>query len=428
MPPFIGNMLQIANRRAPGSSRCSHAKIPPTVEKLDARGDMMLLVGKQKCTDISCSDEGQNKQPNAICFHVSSAIIAGASPAFGLVLYSPSAEATKGDGVKWTVKLPDDDPQAMRTIIHILYGYYPITPPDEHMNLEQLLHLTVLANKYDLVHLFPKWSAQWVQDMEPYWVSKHFVRKSTEDLESLLWIFWVLGHEPLYTYMVLQIAFHSELDAAGKLTDPAEQLCFTNEYRNVPVPPCASVEAGHARIEVLKIIHKDIKETLEQHLHGIQRTNWLCCRRMDGEDDWGWRQSVFKSFVEMLEAEGIWPLPSAYMLTASPRSLVEIFRVNPNIPSFVHHHDGRFCDADGTFWERIDKLLREIRFTLPAASANHLGEQAVKSGLASSFKSMGPGLSPNKGNWNLKEILEFLEFQKAVAESESVPAEELYPH
>ncbi|KAI1751812.1 hypothetical protein F4782DRAFT_169169 [Xylaria castorea] len=415
MPPFIGNILQIANRRSSNSNRCSHTKFPLAVETLDAYGDMTLLVGKQKCTDASCSDERQNKQPNAICFHVNSAVVAGASPAFGLALYSPSAEATKEDGVKWTVKLPDDDPQAMRIIIHILYGYYPSQSSDEHMNLEQLLHLTVLANKYDLVHLFPKWSAQWVKDMEYYWVGKEFVRKSTEDLESLLWIFWVLGHEPLYTYMVLHIAFYSELDAAGKLTDPAEQLCFTNEFRDVPVPPCASVEVGHVRIEVLKIIHQDIRETLERHLYRSQKGNWLRCRRMDGEDDRGWRQSVFESFVEMLEAEGIWPLPSAYTLTASPRSLVEMFRVNPNLPSFVHHHDGRFCDADGTFWEGIEKLLREVRFTLPTASARHLHEQALKSGLGIYFKLMSTGSDHrwNKGDWNLIEILEF---QDGIAE------------
>ncbi|KAI0857030.1 hypothetical protein F4860DRAFT_374879 [Xylaria cubensis] len=420
MPLFIGNMLRIASQRSSNSNRCSHAKIPPAVETLDTHGDMMLLVGRQKCTDVSCGNERQNKQPNAILFRVNSTVVAGASPAFGLALYSPSAETAKEDGVKWTVRLPDDDPQAMRIIIHILYGYYPSTSSDEHMDLGQLLHLTVLADKYDLVHLFAKWAPRWVKDMEQYWVGRDFVRKSTEDLESLLWIFWVLGHEPLYTYMVLQIAFHCELDAAGKLTDPAEQLCFINESRDVPVPPCAFVEVGHVRIEVLKIIHKDIKETLEEHLHGSQRVNWrLRCRRMDGGDDWGWRHSVFESFVEILQAEGIWPLPSAYKLTASPRSLVEMFRVNSNIPSFIHHHNGRFCDADGTFWERIEKLLREVRFTLPDASAKHLHEQSLKSELAIYFKlsSTGSDHRSNKGHWNLIEILEF---QDIIAEREDV--------
>ncbi|TGJ84368.1 hypothetical protein E0Z10_g4396 [Xylaria hypoxylon] len=420
MAPFVNNILQLAHHYSSKSSDCSHPRAAPKVEVFDPHGDMLLLVGKQRCTNRSC-DGAHTKQPNAICFHINSAIIAGASPAFGFVLYSPSAVAAGGDSVDWNVKLPDDDPQAMQTIINILYGHYPITLSDEHINLEQLLHLTILADKYDLVHLFSEWSAQWVLDMECHWVGRKFVGQSTEDLESLLWIFWVLGHEPLYTYMILQIAFHSELDAAGKLTDPAGQLCFTNEFHEFPVPPCAPIEIGHSRIEILKMIRKDMKETLEEHLHGNQNKSWLRCRRMDGENDWAWRRSILIAFVEMLEAEGIWPVPSAYTLTASPKNLVEIFRINPSIPSFVHHYDGRCCDPDRTFWERIEKLLREVRFTLPVLSAGRLREQAAKSGLASYFESMGLRINSNKGNWNVKEILEF---QKAVTEIGCVPAEQ----
>ncbi|KAI0975341.1 hypothetical protein F4678DRAFT_323737 [Xylaria arbuscula] len=421
MAPFIENNLQMANHHSSKSGDCPHPKAPPEVEVFDPDGDMVLLVGKHKCTNASCIN-GQSGQPNAICFHVNSAIIAGASPAFGFVLYSPSAvSAAQRDAVKWTVRLPDDDPNAMQTVINILYGHYPITLADEHVDLEELLQLTILADKYDLVHHFAEWSAQWVRDMEPYWVGQRFIGKSTEDLESLLWIFWVLGHEPLYTYMVLQIAFHSELDAAGRLTDPAEQLCFTSEYHEVPVPPYALIEIGHSRIEVLKMIRKDIKTTLEEHLHGRQTKSWLRCRRTDGADDQAWRRSILIAFVEMLEAEGLWPLPSAYALTASPRSLVEIFRVNASIPSFAHRHAGRFCEADGAFWERIEKLLREVRFTLPAQSANHLSAQAAKSGLAGYFRSRGLGIGLDMGKWNVKEILEFHE---AIAESECAPADE----
>ena len=228
----------MANLRSSKGSECSHPRVPPTIEVFDPDGDMLLLVGKQICAG-TCSNSAQNKQPNAICFQVNSAIIAGASAAFGFVLYSPSAANATGNRVEWTVRLPDDDPQAMHTIINILYGHYPVTLSDEHVNLEQLFNLTMIADKYDLVHHFSDWTVQWVQDMETYWVGRKFVGKSTEDLESLLWIFWVLGHEPLYTYMILQIAFHSELDASGKLTDPTEQLCFTNEFRDFPVPPYA---------------------------------------------------------------------------------------------------------------------------------------------------------------------------------------------
>ncbi len=240
MSPFINeDVLRMVNRhslyRGPD---CPHPKVPTTVEVFAPGGDLMLVVGKWKCTNRSCI-LGQLKGPNALWFRVDSVILAGASPALGFILYSPSTVAARTDGVQWIVQLADDNPPAFRTFISILYGHHPIIVSDEHMELEHLLHLTILADKYDLAYHFLPWSAQWVQDMEPYWAGRDFARESTEDLESLLWIFWVLGHEPLYTYMILQIAFHCELDAAGQFTDPSGHLCFTNDIYEVPVPPCA---------------------------------------------------------------------------------------------------------------------------------------------------------------------------------------------
>lgn len=182
------------------------------------------------------------------------------------------------------------------------------------------------------------------------------------------------------------------------------------------------VEIGRARVEVLKIIRGEIKQAIEEHLHGRQAQSRLRCRRTDGEDDRGWRRDVLRSLLEMLRAEGIWPLPSADELTASPRSLVEIFRVNPNIPAFVHRHDDdRSCDADGTFWAHVEGVLHEVRFTLPVATARHLREQAVKSGLTSYFKSRDVGIRPDKGCWSLRDILEF---QRAMSQCGCVADED----
>ncbi|KAJ8119746.1 hypothetical protein O1611_g10541 [Lasiodiplodia mahajangana] len=168
MAPLPDDIVLIPYRRSSrNGGDCSHPRVPPTVVTLDPYGDMMLVVGRQKCTDKLCNVQRRPGQPDPICFHVNSAVVAGASPSFGLALYSPSAEAPRADGVRWTVKLPDDDPRAMQTIVNILYGQYPTSTTDAHMNLQQLLNLTVLADKYDLVHLFPRWVAQWEVDRGP---------------------------------------------------------------------------------------------------------------------------------------------------------------------------------------------------------------------------------------------------------------------
>jgi hypothetical protein len=185
-----------------------------------------------------------------------------------------------------------------------------------------------------------------------------------------------------------------------------------------------AVEIGYTRIEMLRVIRRNIKDILEGHLGGKNKNKaWLQCNRTDGHDDRGWRRSVLRLLVEKLETEGLWPLPTAYELTASPRGLVETFRLNPNIPWFVHRQSsgGRFCHAVGTFWERIEHMIRTIRLGVPAASTNRLGEQAVKSGLADYFQEIS--LKADKGNWNMMEVLEF---QEAVAkiEAQRKPREE----
>jgi len=165
-------------------------------------------------------------------------------------------------------------------------------------------------------------------------------------------------------------------------------------------------EIGHARIEILRIIRKEIKVTLEEHLHGAENEGYMCCTRLDGQEDVSWRRSVLRGFVEALEAEEIWPLPSAYDMTMSPKNLVGFFRLNPNLPAFTHKGlNGRFCETDGTLWERTAQVLRNIRFYVPAATAHRLSKQAIKSGLDKYYGSMG--LKLDKGSWSIKEVMEF---------------------
>ncbi|KAI0391471.1 hypothetical protein F5Y17DRAFT_405909 [Xylariaceae sp. FL0594] len=408
MPPFLEHIRKMAHRRMSYMGECSHVKVAPTVITLNPKGDLVLMVGRQKCTDKACNELGENRRhyDNAICFHVDSEVLAGASVSFGFVLYSPSGVTAKRDHVKWDVSLPDDDPHAMLTIINILYDRYNPTP-GQPIDLGELANLAILADKYDLVHLLSKWAPQWMWDMEPYWDARSFLDCSTEDLELLLWICWVLGHEPLYVYMILQIAAYGGHDAAGRLTDPTEQLCFTDELREVKVPPYVAAEIGHARIEILRVIRKEIKATLEEHLHGIEHDGHIRCVRLDGEEDRAWRRSALRAFVEALKSEELWPLPPASHITTSAKSLEAFFERNHNLPAFTHRgFDGRFCDTDGTFGERIGKLTRSIRFYVPAVTGHHLSKQAIESGLDEYYQSMG--LKLDMGSWSVNEVVGFI--------------------
>ncbi|KAI1825654.1 hypothetical protein F4861DRAFT_537900 [Xylaria intraflava] len=398
---------------------CPHLKLDPTEHIMDEHGDMLIFVGKPKCNVDTC-EQGGDKTPNQVCFKVNSITVASTSPTLGLIVYSPRGIVT-GQPAQWHVDLLEDDPQSMVIFMNILYDRFPTSPVDIHMDLERLLKLTVLANKYNIVPYLAKWSAQWIREMKCYWVGRTFIKQSTEDLESLLWIFWVLGDAPLYSQMILQLAFHSELDTRQQLTDPAEQLCFVNELRELPTPPQAIDEIKQTRQQALMAIRKDIKITLEDHLHG-NRDKLDHCTRVDGRDDYGWRHSILRLFVNMLQKQNLWPVPYADELTVSPRSLIELFRANPNIPHFVHRFDDSACDAEGTFWEHIEVILREeIRFTPGERTATHLKNQAEKSGLAEYLHLGDSELSAEKDSWTLKEIREF---QDAIHIARRVPSKE----
>ncbi|KAI2641039.1 hypothetical protein GGS21DRAFT_547363 [Xylaria nigripes] len=403
-----GQALTQARFYSAYDSDCSHEKLPATIVNFSGDCDMILMVGKEKCVNDECNKAHQ-KTVNRHQLNVDSTVLAGASPTLGFVVLSPSGIG-KSDDAKWIVELPDDDPEAMITISLILYRRYPSSSTGVHKSLKQLLQLTILADKYDLVHIFARWSDQWVRDMQRYWFKKRLRGGSNKDFESLLWIFYVLGHEPLYSCMVLQLAFHSGVDKTGKLIDHRNRLRFKNETRDIPVPPMAAIEIAHVRMKALQLIRKEMKETLEDHLNGRARSDFVCCMRNDGANDRGWRRDILVLFVDMLQAHHIWPLPSVNGMKWSPRDFVELFRVNANIPAFTHYGFGRFCDARGTLWERLEKkILHRLRFNAAAATASHLREQAIKSGLDIHLRPNEDMLQPEQGNWNMDEIYQFQE-------------------
>ncbi|KAI0409809.1 hypothetical protein F4802DRAFT_2483 [Xylaria palmicola] len=392
-------------------TRCSHPKVRPVMEEIDANADINLIVGAPKCTAHDCDNEAQNIRKDRICFRVNSAILGRASPALGFTFYSPREEVfpPEDDPTGWTAHLPDDDPEAMRTIIHILYGRYPLPPQDTYMDLDALLNLTVLAEKYDLVHLFQPWSVQWMRDMEPYWLDRSFMEESTEDLESLLWIYWVLGHEPMYAYTVLQITMHCGQDIDWDLKDPTDHLAFTQGSRVAPQTPCAKLDVCTVRNKLFKVIMENIKQTLGDHLCGKPRQDGVRCRRSDHVDDGGWRRSVYRSLEILLLEEMIWPVPPAIAVLASPREMVETFRAHPNIPAFAHRGSAPFCEPVGPFWEWIEGQIQTATFHLRVPDAGYLSRQAAKSGLASYLASKRTRHRPDKGHWNLIEVLQFME-------------------
>ncbi|KAI1431834.1 hypothetical protein GGR50DRAFT_697619 [Xylaria sp. CBS 124048] len=407
--PFVDSDSESESSAASTSSDgkdCDHDKVPPIVERLDDDANMVIIVGRKKCVEEGCTALGPKKSTQ-IEFWVNSRIVTAPSMELTNTLCALDCRMHGVCKIKWGVLLPDDDPQAIKVIFHVLYHRYPASPYDLHPDLERLLNLTIAAEKYRVVPWLARWTAGWIRDIRHYYVDRKFSGKSTEDLESLLWIFYVLGHQPLYAYTILTLAFHTQLDANGKLTDPVGNHCFNNELRQIPVPPGAIRDVTHVRMMALKAIRKDLKAVLEDHLHG-NRNKTEFCTRWDERDDYGWRRSVLNMTIKALKDEGGWPIPYAENMANSPNDLLEFFRANPNTPWFEHSNDGKNgCDADRTFWERIKRVLNDLRYNISEVTSIGITRHSVESGLCDYLAPPHVAHRPDKGSWTLKEVSEF---------------------
>ncbi|KAI1815542.1 hypothetical protein GGS20DRAFT_327139 [Poronia punctata] len=403
----------MASNQRPYLCECGKDQIYPHSMSFNPRGDMLLLVGRPRCSEKLCKSSNSHRlsEGEAMCFRVDSRMLEAASTVFRDRLLSPSSKARrlkldkKPDGVKRDIHFPDDDPHAMRVILEIIYRRYnPSKNPP--MGVQSLFNFTVLTNKYDLVSRLSCWTPWWIAAMERHWKRAVLVSDSSEDMESLAWIYWTLGHKPLYACMVLGIAFVSGQDAAHRLIDGNKELCFTDDGGGVPAPPNLPCEVGCMRIEALRLIRNEIKLTLESHLEdSISLPRW--CTQGTGPPPRGSDRSVRQAFVAVFEGEKLWPVPAVSDMAVSAKSLLDLFRLHPELPAFKHFakNDGDFsCGRYGSFWSRIKHiLLNTIQLQISPTSARHLEKQSKISGVADFYSRMGVDINSDRP-WSVFRI------------------------
>ncbi|KUJ18620.1 uncharacterized protein LY89DRAFT_732174 [Mollisia scopiformis] len=116
----------------------------------DTAGDLTLVVG----TEL----EGVEQQTFLIC----SKDLSRSSPVFKVMLYGPFKEAQNSTSAcPWTVGLPEDNPVAFKTFLHIMHSQFEEVP--DVLGLKDIRDLLELSNKYDMVHLLRPWAKTWFQ-------------------------------------------------------------------------------------------------------------------------------------------------------------------------------------------------------------------------------------------------------------------------
>lgn len=114
------------------------------VDVFDPHGDLRLLVGE-----------------HGVAFQVCSRALARSSPVWENMLYGPFAEGkAQQDGGDWEILLPEDRPRGLRILCHVAHGKFDDLPQAIAHN--ELLYLTVLADKYDMTSLLKPFWSNWL--------------------------------------------------------------------------------------------------------------------------------------------------------------------------------------------------------------------------------------------------------------------------
>lgn len=162
-------------------------------EVFDARGDLKLIVGADK-----------------VAFKVCSRALARSSPVWEALLYGPFAEGkAQQHGGDWEIPLPEDRPEALRILIAAVHRGADDLP--RQIGHEQLLRLTVIADKYDMTgSLKPLWD-KWVRNL-----GRVADRKGQKLVDYLL-ICYKLGHGAGFRGAFFDLVSRAATDNDGRL-------------------------------------------------------------------------------------------------------------------------------------------------------------------------------------------------------------------
>lgn len=192
--------------------------VSPPVLTFDEDGDLHLEVGGG---EVGCpQQQPQQKQTFVVC----SRALARASKPLKAMLHGGFAESMPPQGgggdAAWTVALPDDDPGAFAILMHIIHNRFAMVPVS--VGRADLFKITVLTDKYDMTEVLRPWARTWVAPL----VSS----TSTEGVDQLLWIAWILGHKDLFVTKLKWLQDHCTLNQFNKICYPSGEALEESIY------------------------------------------------------------------------------------------------------------------------------------------------------------------------------------------------------
>ncbi|KAH8730366.1 hypothetical protein GQ44DRAFT_700203 [Phaeosphaeriaceae sp. PMI808] len=295
-----------------------------------------------------------------------------------MVLASPVWRAML-EGPQWTestaAEIPflDDDVDAMLIVLRIAHLLFKELPRKEELPLEDLLHLAIVCDKYDLVGLVRPFLDlySWAEVHRPNF------KKKTNCNHSWLFVAWTFGYtdsfESLMIYMVKEMILESD------------DVIIVNGTKllSIDLPP----EALEGLVNVYKGIISELANTCHKFIDLIAEGDSCTAKDRRGErlDPLACRTMLLGSLMEKLIKWGLFPKPTAgkYIKTSltviccdSPlfREHYTSYRLSER--AVTHHNDCRAPIND--LKAQINGIVNSMPSPMLHSHRIHMEEQAKK--------------------------------------------------
>lgn len=215
---------------------------PPPHSCLDPKGDLYIEVGM-------CPEQS---------FMVCSTTLARTAPFWDKMLYGEFKEGKKlclqNNNLKWTVKLPEDNPTAIALLLNIVHSRFDKVPGyKDPLNVRDLYEISVLTDKYNITYTLQPWAKGWLPSVH------RSAKRIDESLQAQfrherLWISWVLGDRTKFE----KIAKILLLNSCGSKGNPNSL-----QYAKVLEPPEIYDIIEQTRSDTIKALLAPLHATIE---------------------------------------------------------------------------------------------------------------------------------------------------------------------
>lgn len=374
------------------------AKAKPRVLTFDEHGDLRLEIGQDEKKEI---------------FVVCSRALARVSNPFKAMLYGCFAESkSRKMDPNWTVKLPEDDPEAFATLMIIVHGNFGMVPFP--ITRDHLFQITILTDKYDMTEVLRPWAHNWIQQFTAMDLN------TTEGAEDLLWIAWELGHTKFFLHVLAYLSDGLTVDDDGTLRWPfghrvmdnilcgnlldwgtlsssclgqrSRNTCTANGLRPIESIAALRVEGIAKMLSCLETAKKSLMAPGNSK-YGCQLRPRLKREQIHNGHTGECQLFHLGSFMMSLKASGFFPPPSASSFKCSLSTLrSDLILFCDNIKTmeslkgmaadpdyqydeFMHNK----CSPGTALKESINSVTLEL--SLAEHEKKHLSQQAARSGV-----------------------------------------------